>query len=93
MLGIKWMRVCSINVRICGSPVRYCWHRYVARRNRSSRPKTSLPCMLAMYLNSGFTRNEIEFDFVVLVNLIILILKNFYIQITYTYLYIFCGKL
>ena len=46
--------------------VLHCSHKWSASLSKSSRPKTSLPCMLAMYLNSGRTWHAI---IIIIINL------------------------
>ncbi|TNN28646.1 hypothetical protein EYF80_061206 [Liparis tanakae] len=55
MEGRMWMRVSWISLVIRWFPARYSSHMNWANLMSSSRPSTSLPCMLPTYLNSGST--------------------------------------
>lgn len=57
MEGSRWMRVVESRFLMSWSPERQPSHRWWASLSSSSRPTTSLPCMLATYLNSGSTEN------------------------------------
>lgn len=53
ILGMRWTLV-LFRIVWTRRSLEYCWQRYLARSRSSSLPITSLPCMLATYLNSGF---------------------------------------
>ena len=55
MEGRMWMRVSWISLMIRWFPARYSSQRNWPSLMSSSRPSTSLPCMLPTYLNSGST--------------------------------------
>lgn len=60
MEGRMWMRVSWISLMIRWFLARYSSHKNCDNLMRSSRPTTSLPCMLPTYLNSGSTGEGVE---------------------------------